>query len=53
MTTSTLDMPTLAPLRTIGQDVIAKKIKELCNQLSLKDRLEVEGEVIRSISAKN
>jgi predicted ribosome quality control (RQC) complex YloA/Tae2 family protein len=43
-------MISLAPVKTIEQDAIAKKIKELLNQLPLKDRLEVEGEVSRSIS---
>ncbi|MBN3948448.1 MAG: hypothetical protein HWQ38_19120 [Nostoc sp. NMS7] len=43
-------MPTLAPLKTIEQEAIAKKILYLLNQLPLKDKLEVEGEVSRSIS---
>ena len=43
-------MTTVTFPKTLGQDAIAKKIKELCNQLSLKDRLEIEGEVSRSIS---
>jgi hypothetical protein len=43
-------MTTLAPIKTLEQEAIAKKIKELLNQLPLRDRLEIEGEVTRSIS---
>jgi hypothetical protein len=43
-------MNTLAPIKSLEQEAIAKKIKELLNQLTLRDRLEIEGEVTRSIS---
>jgi hypothetical protein len=43
-------MNTLAPIKSLEQEAIAKKIKELLNQLTLRERLEIEGEVTRSIS---
>jgi len=43
-------MAIIAPLKTIEQLAIAKKIKDLLKQLPLADKREIEGEVSRSIS---
>lgn len=43
-------MSTLAPLPTLGQQAIAKKIKELVAQLPIDMKLEVEAEITQEIS---